>query len=207
MRRRAKRDLTILLGVILLVCVAVFANYEYGRGELIEYYTTYRQKVEELRIAKGADLVSWSIITSTPWTRSAGPDFKPELRERAGEVVDIIGFMTPIDRYREMTEFLLLPLPIECYFCQMPPREHVMLVTMAEGATTDRYKEPVLITGKLDLREGADSRFFYQISDAVVAAGEEGGTLTRWRIDPEHFAPEHMKLKEEPELQEGFSVR
>ncbi|MFP4502650.1 MAG: DUF3299 domain-containing protein [Candidatus Hydrogenedentota bacterium] len=207
MRRRAKRDLTILVGVIFLVCVAVFLNYEYGRGEKVEYYTEYRQKVEEERLAKGADLLSWSNITSTPWTRGEGPEFQPELRERDEERIDIIGFMTPIDRYRKMTEFLLLPLPIECYFCQMPPREHVILVTMAEGATTDRYKEPMLVTGRLELNESADSRFFYQVADATVAAGEEGGSLTKWHIDPEHFTPEHMKLKEEPELHEGFSVQ
>lgn len=205
MRKRAKRDLTILLGIVLAAGVLLFINYEFNRGELIEYYTKVRASVEEKRLAKGQQLLNWRLITGTPWGRS-GPEFRDELLALNETPVDIIGFMTPIDRFRNMTEFILLPLPIECYFCQMPPRDHVVLVTMADGATTDRYKEPVLISGRLELQEGRDARFFYKVVNATVEAGEEGATLTRWRMDPKHMDPEHMQVKEEPQLEAPLPV-
>lgn len=206
MRRRAKRDLSVLLGIFVLVGAGIFINYEFGRGELIERYTKMRTEVEARRMAKGdVRLLSWDAVRKTGWG-STGAVFDELLMERDADNVDIIGFMTPIDRFADMTEFILLPLPIECYFCSMPPRRDVMLVTMADGATTDRYKEPVLINGTLELQEGRGARFYYKIKDATVQAAVEGQELTKWRIKQEHFAPDHMQEREPEDLQEGFTL-
>jgi hypothetical protein len=206
MRRRAKRDLSVLLGIFVLVGGGIFINYEFGRGQLIERYTKMRTEVEAQRMAKGdVRLLSWDDVRKTGWG-SQGPTFDPALTERNADNVDIIGFMTPIDRFADMTEFILLPLPIECYFCNMPPRRDVVLITMSDGATTDRYKEPVLINGTLELQEGRDARFYYKISGATVQAAVEGQELTKWRIKQEHFAPDHMQEKAPEQLEEGFTL-
>ncbi|HNR31752.1 MAG TPA: DUF3299 domain-containing protein [Candidatus Hydrogenedentes bacterium] len=204
MRRRAKRDLAMLGGIVAILLVALFANYMFGLGRNVEYYTRMRAQAEEQRAARGYKLLSWKLVRDTKWTRREGPTFKDELMARNETPVDIVGFMVPIDRYRDMTDFLLLPLPIECYFCNMPPREDVVLVQMAEGRTANRYKEPVLISGKLRLNEGSKAKFFYVVEDAMLTAGKEGGPLIEQRIDPRHFTPEHMQEKVAPDLVEGY---
>ncbi|MBP8131871.1 MAG: DUF3299 domain-containing protein [Candidatus Hydrogenedentes bacterium] len=204
MRRRAKRDLAILASIILILLVALFANYMFSLGRSVEHYTRVRLQAEEERAARGYKLLNWKLVRETSWSRRDGPGFKEDLKARNGTPIDIVGFMVAIDRYRDMTDFLLLPLPIECYFCQMPPREDVVLVQMAEGTTTNRFKEPVLISGTLKLQEGSDAKFFYVIEDAVLTAGKEDGPLTEQRIDTRHFTPDHMQEKAQPDLVEGY---
>ena len=206
MRRRAKRDLSVLLGIFVIVGGGLFINYEMDRGKLIERYTKMRVEAETQRSAKGdVRLLSWDAVRKTGWG-SEGATFDEALVERNEGDVDLIGFMTPIDRFKDMTEFILLPMPIECYFCNMPPKRDVVLIMMADGATTDRYKEPVLINGTLDLQEGRDAHFYYKITGATLQAAVEGKELTKWRIDQEHFAPDHMKEKAPEDLEEGFTI-
>lgn len=204
MRRRAKRDLAILAGIVIVIGVAFFANYMLNLGKNVTVFTKMREEAEKQRLARGYELLSWKAVTATEWTRSGGPTFTDELKAKNDQPVDIVGFMVPIDRYRDMTDFLLLPLPIECYFCKMPPREHVVLVQMAEGKKTNRFKEPVLINGRLKLQEGGKAKFFYIIENAELASGKEDGKLTEERINMEHFTPDHMQEKEQPELQPGY---
>lgn len=204
MRRRAKRDLAILAGIVIVIGVAFFANYMLNLGKNVTFFTKMREEAEKQRLARGYELLSWKTVTATEWTRGGGPTFTDELKARNDQPVDIVGFMVPIDRYRDMTDFLLLPLPIECYFCEMPPREHVVLVQMAEGKKTNRFKEPVLINGRLKLQEGGKAKFFYIIENADLASAKEGGKLTEERINLEHFTPDHMQEKVQPVLQPGY---
>lgn len=204
MRRRAKRDLGILLGIVVVIAAGFLVNYLTNLTQKADYYTKMRIEAEKERAARGYELVKWDSVTKTARKIGQAPVFTDELKAKDGAGVDIVGFMVPIDRYRDMTDFILLPMPIECYFCNTPPRSHVVLVQMAEGKTTNRFKEPVLISGRLKLQPDKDAKFFYVVENADLVSGKEGGKLTQERIDPQHFTPDHMKEKAAPDLVEGY---
>jgi hypothetical protein len=136
----------------------------------------------------------------------AGPKFDPGLIEIRDAEINIIGFMVPLQEFRQVNEFLLLPLPIQCYFCEAPPMRDVMLVQMAEGERTDIVNEPVIVNGLLTLNEGPGTKFFYVLKEASREAAEKGGKLTRKSIRPE--AIQHMKEQDAvPEqLQPGYDL-
>ncbi len=197
MRRRVKRDLTIFVGIVAVLVVVAFANTQFERSNLAERMEQYRQRVEEDRVTGGLDLLSWNLLRKTTGNMRSGPEFHEALLEYDGQRVDIVGFMVPLEQFRNVSEFLLLPLPIECYFCEAPPMRDVMVVQMAQGEATDIFQEPVLINGNLKLNQGPGTKFFYVISDAKMGPGKKGGSLTRKSIGAEHMVPGHEKTKEE----------
>ena len=113
-----------------------------------------------------------------------------EARELAGDEV-------------ELGDALLLPLPIECYFCAMPPQRDVLLVTMREGETASLYNEPVLIRGTLKLQRGPGVKFFYGLENATFEAAEDGGALTKKRPQLQHMVPSHER--DDSQLLPGWS--
>jgi len=133
----------------------------------------------------------WDIMRKTKGTRKTGPTFTPELLEHKDNRVSVVGFMTPLYEFRNTTEFLFLPMPIECYFCESPPMRDVILVQMAEGKKVDLVEEPVLLDATLALNEGPGTKFFYVMKDAVLSDGQQ---LTPKKITPQH-------------LQEGLSAK
>ncbi len=186
MRRRVVRELGTVLAIALLLGGLVVANSELRRGSLVEQMDSWRRSVEAARSEQGLELLDWSLLRRTSGNRASGPTFADELLERDGERVDIVGFMVPIYEFREVSEFLLLPLPLECYFCEEPPMRDVMLVRMREGETANLVQEPVMINGTLTLNQGSNVEFFYTINDAQWGPGEEDGTLTRTEVPLEH---------------------
>ncbi|MCC6144483.1 MAG: DUF3299 domain-containing protein [Candidatus Hydrogenedentes bacterium] len=197
MRKRAKRELGVIVGILALLAAGVSANYVFGLSGKVEFYTTLRQEAETTRQEQGLDLLSWETVTETGGNRFSGPQFEDAFLARDGQTVNILGFMTPINRYRDMTEFILLPLPIECYFCQTPPMNHVVWVKMKEGEKTNLFKEPVLINGTLKLAGVWDeAKYFYSIQNATLGAGELGGKLTVTAPGAEHMVPQHQQNQE-----------
>jgi hypothetical protein len=158
--------------------------------------------VERERKSLGLELLDWQLLRTTQGRMSTGPTFTDELKEKGGQHVDIVGFMVPLDTFRNINEFMLLPLPIECYFCQIPPMRDVMLVQLKDGETTSIYKEPVLINGTLTLKEGKGVKFFYEIRDASMGPGEPQGELTPRYIKPQHMVPQHER--DESVLLDGY---
>ena len=199
MRKRAKRDLSVILGVVAILVAMAMANNFFYRSSLAERMVKYRQQVEQDRRSGGLDLLQWNLLRNTKGTVRSGPTFDPKLVEYDQKRVDLVGFMVPLDTFRQMKEFLLLPMPIECYFCGAPPMRDVMVVQMAEGETTDLFKEPVLINGTLKLNQGPGTKFFYVISGAKMGPGKEGGTLTRKTVEQQHMV--HPQQSDEPLLQ------
>jgi len=199
LRRRAKRDLTVIVGIVVALGLVAFANYNFQRGDLAKRMNALRMEEELAQRQMGIPVMEWRHLTETRGSSRSGPTFLDELVERDGEHIYIVGFMVPLQQFRNMSEFILLPLPIECYFCRIPPISHVVLVQMAEDETANLYREPVLINGTLQLNEGAGTKFFYQINDARM--GASSGKLTPYRPREEHMAPSHT---EEPELTPGF---
>lgn len=193
MRRRTKRDLGIFLGVIALIGGVAFFNAQIQRGNLAAEMEALRTSLENARRAEGTRLLDWHYIRATKGSLRGGGEFHDRLHEVNGQIVNLLGFMVPQEEFRNVTEFLLLPIPIECYFCAMPPDRDVMLVQLAEGETAQIYEEPVMINGRFTLHEGPGQRFYYSMQNALVAPAEQGGELTRKRLEIEHMAPEHER--------------
>ncbi|HOK08176.1 MAG TPA: DUF3299 domain-containing protein [Candidatus Hydrogenedens sp.] len=201
MRLRAKRDLTIFVGVIFIISTVALLNNFFYRSSLAGQMEKYRLAVEKDRKNKGIEILSWKILQKTKGNMRTGPTFDESLIPYDKQRIHIVGFMVPLNQFRKMKEFLLLPLPIECYFCQAPPMRDVIIVQMAENETTDLYKEPVLINGILNLQKGKGVKFFYIISDAQIGPAREGGSLTRKTVAPQHMM--HVQPAPQEQLLEG----
>ncbi len=173
-------------------------NYMTRQRSLKERMIEWRREIEGRRQGKGLDLLPWKLLQETKGNVRKGPTFHPELLPWDNTPVDIIGFMVPIETFRNMSEFLLLPMPIECYFCERPPMRDVMLVRMKEGETADLFREPIIINGILHLSHGPETKFFYVTKNTTFGPGEEEGLLTRKGIAPEHMGHyEAARLAEE----------
>lgn len=193
MRRRTKRDLGILAGALVIIGAVVFFNSQVQRTALAAEMTQWRLRVEAERRGMGLQLLNWNIIQATKGSLSGGGRFHPDLVAYNGQTVNLIGFMVPGEQFREVTDFLLLPMPIECYFCQIPPARDVFHVRLREGETADIYKEPVLISGILTIHEGPGVKFFYTIEEATLGPGEMGGPLNKRPLKVEHMLPQHER--------------
>lgn len=197
MRKRTKRELAVFAGIAVLLAVIVLANSAFQRGNLAERMDRYRRQVEASRKTEGLELLQWPLLRKTTGNMRRGPTFDERLIAMDNARVDIVGFMVPINQFRNMTEFLLLPVPIECYFCQAPPMRDVVVVQMAEGETTNLFREPVLVNGLLTLNHGPGTKFFYVISDARMGPGTKGGTLTQKTVAPQHMLHGQQQPEEE----------
>lgn len=184
--------IAILAGIVLF-------NSTVNRSALAAQMEKWRTAVEEERIAEGLNLLDWDLMRGTKGRLRTGGEFREDLINMDQRTVNIIGFMVPLEEFRAVHEFLLLPLPIECYFCEIPPARDVMLVSLKEGETAEIYDEPVLINGVLNIHQGPDQKFFYSITNAGLGPGEEDGNLNPRRLELEHMlgGPEHGTPQEE----------
>jgi hypothetical protein len=193
LKRRTKRDLGVLVAVLAVIGGVAFANSQLRRTGLAGDFEALREQLEAKRLSSGINLLKWNIVRSTTGNLRAGAKFSEELAAYDGKQVLIIGFMVPEDTFRDVNHFLLLPIPLECYFCSMPPQRDVLLVRMREGTTTNIMSEPVLIRGTLALQRGPGIKFFYSLEDASFEAAEDGGALTQKRLKLQHMIPSHEK--------------
>lgn len=194
MRRRVKRDLGVLVGVVVLLTGVLVFNMNFGRSDLINRMDELRRRAETAREARGLPLMKWELIRKTTGNIAIAPTYPDELKAYDGQFVDIVGFTIALNQYRNMTEFMLLPLPLECYFCQIPPMKDQMLVTMAEGETAQLYKDPVVIHGRFRLRKDSSEKFFYYLEDAKIGPGDPDklmDDLEKKRMKQEHMQPQH----------------
>lgn len=203
MRQRVKRDLSALAGVVIVLGLIIFFNANVQRGALAKKKDKERQGWESARQEEGMKILKWHHMRATEGNLRSGPVFTEELKALDNTQVNVIGFMVPENEFREMKEFMLLPLPIECYFCNRPPVKDVMAIKMEEGSTTMLYEQPVLINGVLRLHEGPNQTSFYSIDHAALEAAEKGARLQQRYIPPEHMIPQHDK---EVVLEEGFEI-
>ena len=203
MRQRAKRDLIALGGVVAVIVALFVLNYTFGLSDLVEKYDTMRKTAEAAREADGMEILKWRHMRDTEGNLRSGPTYTDELKAWNNKQVNLIGFMVPENEFRDVKEFILLPLPIECYFCKRPPVKDVMMIQMAEDTTTMIYEGPILINGVLRLHEGPNQKYFYSITHAALEPADKGGTFKTRYIEPEHMLPQH---NQEVVLDEGIEI-
>jgi hypothetical protein len=176
-RKRTLRDLITLLGVIVIIATVALAKWSMETGDLRDRAIAWRKNIEEQRIESGVELLEWNVMQKTKGTLRSGPKYDEALMPHKGQVVDIVGYMEPLYEFSGAHQFLLLPMPLECYFCEQPPPRDVILVNMEGEERARMVEEPVMIHGQLRLNEGEGNNFFYVIENARMGAAEQGKTL------------------------------
>jgi hypothetical protein len=82
------------------------------------------------------------------WTYIPGKTSIPEsVMAFDGKPVQMAGFMMPLTQAKEVTEFLLVPYLWGCCFGAPPAPNHMVLVDMAVGKTTEFLNVPVIVRG------------------------------------------------------------
>lgn len=193
MRYRAKRDLIAIGGVVVVIAALFVLNYTFDLGAKVEKYDKIRRTAESDREKEGMDLLKWRYMRDTDGNLRSGPTFTDELKAWDNKQVNLIGFMVPENEFRDVKDFLMLPLPIECYFCKRPPVHDVMAIQMEENTTTKIWDGPILVNGVLRLHEGPNQKYFYSIDHAALEPAERGASLKTRYIKPEHMLPQHTK--------------
>ena len=191
MRRRTKRDIGIAIGVLAVIGAIAFVNSQLQRGRLARQMEQLRASLEQERAEQGLEVLPWSLMRQTKGSMRRGGEFAEELLAFDGQLVNVMGFMVPQEQFRNVDNFMMLPLPIECYFCAMPPDRDIMNVQLKEGEKEDIWREPVLIIGTLNIHRGPDVRFFYSLTDAVLVPADEDASLTRREMELQHMLPQH----------------
>jgi len=182
-RRRTKRDIGLLLFVVLTVLGVIFVNDELRRGGFKEQMEKWIAQLEDERT--DLDVLKWNLLRKTTGGRRTGANFDEALEELDGARVNVMGFMTPLYNFRDVHEFMLMPIPIECYFCQRPPLKDIIFVTMQGDKTVMMADEPVVINGTLKLNRDPGMSYFYNVDDALVGPAKKGARLTRRRTSQE----------------------
>ncbi len=184
MRKRAKRDLFTLAGVVVVVASIVLVNMYLRREGLRGHYERLRAAFEAKHREQGVALVDWKELHEVTGRRATGANFPESLKEKNGRLVNLCGFMSPIDQFKNVTEFMLLPVPMSCYFCDAPPMRDIVRVRLQKPA--DMVNEPVLIGGRLELHEGPKQMFFYTIKDAKWNEAVKDEAITQQNIGKDH---------------------
>ncbi len=164
MKRRAKRDLLTLFAIVAVLAGIVGTNVYMRLDTLKEQFAKMRMAREASLEAKGVKLIYWDMLRETKGTRYTGPKFSQELLDMDGDPVNICGFMAAINQFRKVTEFMLLPVPMVCYFCESPPMRDIIKVELIEPG--DLVNEPIVVGGFLALHKEPKQPFFTTIGPA-----------------------------------------
>ncbi len=81
-------------------------------------------------------------------------ELSPLLEQADGRVVEIPGFMVPLeDNASRISEFLLVPSPQACIHVPPPPPNQMVHVRMASGRQTKVAFGPIWLVGKMQITD------------------------------------------------------
>lgn len=94
------------------------------------------------------------------------PVFSEQVKDMEGEIVEVKGYIIPVEGYKNHKEFIFSAFPYNmCFFCGGAGPETVMEVYAAEPI---KYTaEPIVIRGKLELNDSDINRLIYGLKDAT----------------------------------------
>ena len=111
--------------------------------------------------AEDAGSLDASSKTRIDWATLRGLDpasgtTTPELKRIDGTIVEIPGFMVPLeDDSSRVSEFLLVPSPQACIHVPPPPPNQMVHVKMASGRSTAMAYGPIWLVGKIQITDYA----------------------------------------------------
>ncbi len=118
-------------------------------------------------------LVKLSFATLKSWTYIEGKTPIPDyIQKFDGLKVEMAGFMMPLTQTKDITEFLLMPALFGCCYGSAPTVNHIVLVKITRGGTTDFVSGPISVRGVFHAGE----------------ARENGYLVSLYRLDAEEVA-------------------
>ena len=103
------------------------------------------------------------------------PVFGEGIKKLEGEMIEISGYIVPVEGYKSHTEFVFSAYPYNmCFFCGGAGPETVMEVTSVEPVKYSTNR--ITLRGKLLLNDDNINRLMYVLTDAeFVPEGETQG--------------------------------
>lgn len=120
------------------------------------------------RDGAGTVLLDWSVLAGTATNKFPIP-FPEALAAVDGNNVSLVGYMAPLTDVGTVREFLLLEMPIGCFFCLAPPPNGIVRVELAAERPLEFGATAVRLIGRLQLNRNAPEDFYFSLVDAVVA--------------------------------------
>ena len=95
------------------------------------------------------------------------PVFAESIQKMEGEMIEISGYIVPVEGYKSHSEFVFSAFPYNmCFFCGGAGPETVIEVTASEPV---KYStERITLRGKLHLNNENINQLMYQLSDAEL---------------------------------------
>jgi hypothetical protein len=120
----------------------------------------------------GRTILNWDLLASTRFDDRSMPHFTPKLAGIDGKSVTLTGYMAPLDDVGAIRNFMLLEIPVGCFYCLVPDPAGIVLVELKTGSATNLRFEPVKVSGRLRLNADDPEDFLYILSDAEISAAE-----------------------------------
>lgn len=94
------------------------------------------------------------------------PVFSEQVKKLEGDIVEVKGYIIPVEGYKNHKEFIFSAFPYNmCFFCGGAGPETVMEVYATEAI---KYTaEPIIIRGKLELNDSDINRLIYGLREAT----------------------------------------
>ena len=86
-----------------------------------------------------------------------------EVRRRDGKLVEITGFMLPLNENVNITKFIVIQSLWGCCFGQTPAVNHIIVVTMEPGKTVEFCPDMVRVTGRFSVGETREDGYLVSI--------------------------------------------
>jgi hypothetical protein len=119
------------------------------------------------------NLIDWYTLGATVIHRRAAPDYPEQMANLDGKTARVRAFMHPFDDLASMKNFMLMPTPGGCSFCQPASPKMVVLIRQKGDGPFPYISKPIEVEGTLKLwkRDSPDEAhrsFLYVMDDAVA---------------------------------------
>lgn len=122
--------------------------------------------------SNGAIKLKFEVIGD--WNYVEGKTPIPEkVQKLNGKLVEVTGFMMPINYTENIKNFILIQSLWGCCFGQTPAPNHIIVVNMEEGKTVDFYPDPIRVIGTFSVGETREEGYLisvYQVTGKKVIA-------------------------------------
>ena len=149
----------IVIGLVLLPGLASFIQQQLLQKKMVKLDLAQGAVAQASTSSGGLDqqdarYTRLSFDTLKSWTYIEGktpiPDF---IKKLDGKEIEMIGFMMPLSEVKNITEFILVPSLWGCCYGQPPAVNHIMVVNMPKGQTSNFYDDQVRVRGTFHVGE------------------------------------------------------
>lgn len=117
----------------------------------------------------GPTPIPWPLLQASVIQADGSVRFPEYLNRLDGRGVSLHGFLQPLGDDPQPQDFLLVPYPIGCWFCESPGPTSMVYIRLAPGRQVEKRRELILVAGRLRLNRDNPETFLFILEDAVVA--------------------------------------